>query len=168
MSAESIYDIEVTDLDGTVGKMEDYRGKLLLIVNVASHCGFTPQYTGLEALYRRYRKQGLVVLGFPCNQFGRQEPGDAEEIRQFCSTSYDVTFPLFAKIDVNGPNTHPLYRFLKAQEKGLLGLGAIKWNFTKFLVSTDGRVLRRYAPKDTPERIERDLAPLLSPSRTSA
>ena len=166
MSAEEFYDIAVTALDGTAGKMDDYRGKLLLIVNVASQCGFTPQYTGLEGLYRRYKDRGLMVLGFPCNQFGHQEPGDAEEIRRFCSTSYDVTFPIFAKIEVNGPNTHPLYRYLKAQEKGILGLGAIKWNFTKFLVGTDGRVLRRYAPKDTPEHIERDLAPLLSPRRT--
>ena len=165
MTAESIYDFEVTALDGTVGSMGDYRGKLLLIVNVASRCGFTPQYAGLERLYRRYQDQGLLVLGFPCNQFGKQEPGSAEDIRRFCSDAYDVTFPIFAKIDVNGPNTHPLYRYLKAQEKGVLGLGVIKWNFTKFLVSTDGKVLRRYAPKDSPERIEPDLIPLLDPPR---
>jgi glutathione peroxidase len=165
VTAESIYDFEVTALDGTVGSMGDYRGKLLLIVNVASRCGFTPQYAGLERLHRRYQDQGLLVLGFPCNQFGKQEPGSPEDIRRFCSDAYDVTFPLFAKIDVNGPNTHPLYRYLKAQEKGVLGLGVIKWNFTKFLVSTDGKVLRRYAPKDSPERIERDLASLLPAPR---
>jgi len=165
VTTESIYDFEVTALDGTVGSMGDYRGKLLLIVNVASRCGFTPQYAGLERLYRRHQDLGLVVLGFPCNQFGKQEPGSAEDIRRFCSDAYDVTFPLFAKIDVNGPNTHPLYRYLKAQERGVLGLGAIKWNFTKFLVGADGKVLRRYAPKDSPERIERDLAPLLPAPR---
>ncbi len=165
MTTESIYDFEVTALDGTVGSMGDYRGKLLLIVNVASRCGFTPQYAGLEELYRCYQDRGLVVLGFPCNQFGKQEPGNPEDIRRFCSDAYDVTFPLFAKIDVNGPNTHPLYRYLKAQEKGVLGLGVIKWNFTKFLVSTDGKVLRRYAPKDSPERIGRALAPLLPAPR---
>src|SRR5690606_15072107 len=139
----------------------DYQGKVLLIVNVASKCGFTPQYTGLEELYRKYRGQGLVVLGFPCNQFGSQEPGDEAEIRQFCSLNYDVSFPMFAKVDVNGDQAHPLFRFLKKEGRGVLGTEAIKWNFTKFLVDRDGQVVRRYAPTDTPERIEKDLAAVL-------
>ncbi len=157
----SIYEFEARAIDGTSVSLDRYRGKVLLIVNVASECGFTPQYAGLEALYRRHRARGLVVLGFPCNQFGHQEPGDEEEIRQFCTTRYDVTFPLFAKIEVNGPGAHPLYRYLKQRQPGLLGSEAIKWNFTKFLVGRDGTVLRRYAPTDTPEVIERDLIPLL-------
>ena len=139
-----------------------YRGKTLLIVNVASQCGFTPQYAGLEALFRKYQPQGFVVLGFPCNQFGRQEPGTEPEIRQFCTSSYDVTFPLFAKIDVNGSATHPLYEHLKSARPGLLGTEAIKWNFTKFLVNAHGDVVARYAPSDTPEKIERDLTKLLA------
>jgi glutathione peroxidase len=152
-----LYDIPVTTLDGRVITLEDYRGKALLIVNVASRCGFTPQYRGLEELYRRHRDR-LVVLGFPCNQFGRQEPGNEADIRTFCSEQYDVTFPLFAKIDVNGAAAHPLYQHLKSERKGLLGRKSIAWNFTKFLVSKDGDVLRRYAPRTSPERIARDLA----------
>ena len=131
------------------------------MVNVASKCGYTPQYEGLEALWRRHRKRGFAVLGFPCDQFGHQEPGDEADIRQFCSLTYDVTFPLFAKVEVNGPGTHPLWAYLKSAKAGLLGSRAIKWNFTKFLVGRDGTVLARYAPTDTPERIEPDLAPLL-------
>jgi glutathione peroxidase len=161
----NIYDFEVTTLDGERQTLAGYRGQVLLIVNVASQCGFTSQYAGLEALYRRYRERGLVVLGFPCNQFGRQEPGDAAEIRAFCSTRYEVSFPLFAKIEVNGPGAHPLFQYLKAQKKGLLGSEAIKWNFTKFLVGRDGAVLERYAPTDTPERIGEDLAVLLGERR---
>ncbi len=157
----TIYDIEATTLDGQVQKLDAYRGKVMLIVNVASKCGLTPQYEGLERLYRRHKDAGLVVLGFPCDQFRHQEPGDAEEIRRFCSLTYDVTFPMFAKIEVNGPNAHPLYRYLKSQRKGLMGSKSIKWNFTKFLVGRDGAVRRRYAPKFTPERIEHDLLPLL-------
>jgi len=149
-----LYDIPVTTLDGKPGTLAGYRGKVLLIVNVASACGFTPQYRGLEALYRRYKSEGLEVLGFPCNQFGRQEPGDPEEIRSFCSLTYDVTFPLFAKLEVNGANAHPLYTFLKAERPGILGSGPIKWNFTKFLVGRDGAVLDRYAPTTTPEAME--------------
>jgi glutathione peroxidase len=157
----AVYDFEADLLDGTPQKLDAWRGKVLLIVNVASKCGFTPQYEGLEALYRAHKDRGFMVLGFPCNQFGHQEPGDANEIRNFCSTNYDVTFPLFAKVDVNGANTHPLYRFLKHAAPGLLGSEAIKWNFTKFLVDRDGEVVRRYASADNPERIGRDLATLL-------
>ena len=136
---------------------------MLLIVNVASQCGFTPQYEGLEALYRRLGDRGLVVLGFPCNQFGHQEPGDAAEIRRFCTVGYGVSFPMFAKIDVNGSNTHPLYRHLKTGKRGLLGSAAIKWNFTKFLVGRDGSIVRRFGPRDTPAGLERAILPLLSP-----
>ncbi len=157
----TVYNFEANLLDGTPQPLDAYRGKFLLIVNVASKCGFTPQYAGLEALYRAHKDQGFAILGFPCNQFGHQEPGDADAIRAFCSTSYDVTFPLFAKIDVNGAGTHPLYRFLKHAAPGVLGSEAIKWNFTKFLVDREGKVLRRYASADTPEKIEKDLAALL-------
>jgi glutathione peroxidase len=157
----SIYDIEVTTIDGRPQKLDAYRGKTLLIVNVASQCGFTPQYDGLQALYDQHRGKGFAVLGFPCNQFGHQEPGNEAEIQSFCSTTYNVTFPLFAKIDVNGGNAHPLYRHLKSEKKGLLGSEAIKWNFTKFLVGPDGAVLKRYAPTDTPESIGADLKSLL-------
>ena len=157
-----IYSVEVTTIDGVVQSMEDYRGKTLLIVNVASRCGFTSQYGGLQTLYDTYRDKGLVVLGFPCDQFGHQEPGDEEEIKNFCSLTYSVTFPMFSKIEVNGDNAHPLYRYLKSAKKGLLGTEAIKWNFTKFLVAPDGAVLKRYAPTDTPARIAADLAALLN------
>jgi len=157
----SIYDIEVTTIEGRPQKLDAYRGKTLLIVNVASQCGFTPQYEGLEALYEQYRDKSFAVLGFPCNQFGHQEPGNEAEIQRFCSTTYNVTFPLFAKIDVNGGNAHPLYRHLKSEKKGLLGSEAIKWNFTKFLVGPDGAVLKRYAPTDTPKSIGVDLESLL-------
>lgn len=157
----SIYDFTANLIDGTPQKLDVYRGKVLLIVNVASRCGFAPQYAGLEALYRRYRDQGFVVLGFPCNQFGFQEPGSEAEIQEFCTLNYNVTFPMFAKIEVNGPNTHPLYAYLKAAQPGFLGTQAIKWNFTKFLVDRNGNVRRRYAPTDTPEYIEGDIVELL-------
>src|SRR5262245_9330629 len=157
----SIYDIEVTTIDGRPQKMDAYRGKTLLIVNVASQCGFTPQYEGLHSLYAQHRDEGFAVLGFPCNQFGHQEPGSEAEIQRFCSTTYNVTFPLFAKIDVNGGNAHALYRHLKSEKKGLLGSEAIKWNFTKFLVGPDGAVLKRYAPTDTPASIGAELDSLL-------
>ncbi|HQR17158.1 MAG TPA: glutathione peroxidase [Gemmatimonadales bacterium] len=157
----SLYDIEVTSIDGKHLKMREYKDRVLLIVNVASKCGYTPQYAGLEALHRTYGKRGLAVLGFPCDQFGHQEPGTEADIQSFCSLTYDVTFPMFAKIDVNGPDAHPLYRHLKSARKGLLGTSAVKWNFTKFLVGRNGKVLRRYAPTDTPEKIESDLIPLL-------
>ena len=151
-----LYAIPVTTIDGTRTSLEPFRGQVMLIVNVASECGFTPQYEGLEAMYRRHRDRGFTVLGFPCDQFGNQEPGTDAEIRQFCSLAYDVTFPLFAKVDVNGPNEHPIFRALKSQARGVLGTTAIKWNFTKFLVSRDGDVLTRYAPRDTPATVETD------------
>lgn len=155
------HDFSARTIDGEERSLSDYRGRPMLIVNVASKCGFTPQYTGLEALYRRHRDAGLVVLGFPCDQFGHQEPGDEAEIAQFCSLNYDVSFPMFAKIDVNGPDAHPLYQWLKKEKSGLLGIGAIKWNFTKFLVDRAGHVVKRYAPTDTPEAIEKDLGAVL-------
>jgi len=158
----NIYDIEVTTIDGLRKKMDEYRGKTLLVVNVASKCGFTPQYTGLQRLYDDYKEKGLVVLGFPCDQFGHQEPGNEEEIQNFCSTNYNVTFPMFAKIDVNGSGTHPLYAHLKSEKKGLLGSESIKWNFTKFLVDSEGVVVRRYAPNDTPEKISEDVKAVLN------
>lgn len=161
-----IHEFKITSIDGTSTSLKDFEGKILVIVNVASRCGFTPQYEGLEALYRRYKDQGLVVLGFPCNQFGQQEPGSDDEIKAFCRTTYDVTFPVFSRIEVNGDHTHPLYSYLKKEAKGLLGSEAIKWNFTKFLVDREGRVVRRYAPTDTPEKIGRDLEALLSPLKT--
>ncbi len=158
----NIYDIDVTRIDGTQQTLAAYRGQVLLIVNVASKCGFTPQYEGLEALYRKHHGRGFSVLGFPCDQFGHQEPGSEAEIAAFCSTTYDVTFPMFSKIDVNGPNTHPLYQLLKAEQSGLLGTEAIKWNFTKFLVARRGRVVRRYAPADAPAALEGDVAAQLA------
>lgn len=157
----SIYDIEVTSIDGKAGTLEAFRGQALLIVNVASKCGFTPQYQGLEQLYRKYREKGFSVLGFPCDQFAHQEPGDEAEIRQFCSLNYDVSFPLFAKLKVNGPDTHPLYRLLKSARRGFLGTRGIKWNFTKFLVDRNGKVLNRYGSTVTPEQIEADILTLL-------
>ncbi|MEZ4413743.1 MAG: glutathione peroxidase [Gemmatimonadales bacterium] len=157
----TLYQIKVTTIDGTSIPMSTYKGRVLLIVNVASKCGFTPQYAGLDALYRKYKERGLTVLGFPCDQFGNQEPGDEAEIKKFCSLTYDVTFPMFSKIEVNGPGTHPLYAHLKAARPGLLGTEAIKWNFTKFLVGRDGAVLKRYASTDTPDDIEPDIVPLL-------
>ena len=157
----SVYDFNAKTLDGREVSLGDYRDQVLLIVNTASKCGFTPQYEGLEALYKAHHAAGLAVLGFPCNQFGAQEPGDEAEIANFCSLTYDVTFPLFAKIEVNGDGADPLYAFLKKAKPGLLGTEAIKWNFTKFLVDRTGAVVRRYAPTDTPEAIEKDIAALL-------
>jgi len=154
----SFYDIDLVTIDGKPQKMDVYRSKTLLIVNVASQCGFTPQYVGLQALYDKFRDRGFAVLGFPCNQFGQQEPSGEAEIVQFCTTNYRVTFPMFAKIEVNGVNAHPLYKYLKSQKPGILGTEAIKWNFTKFLVDSDGTVLKRYAPRDKPEAVEVDLA----------
>ena len=162
--ATTVYDFDVTTLDGRPRPMADYRGKTLLIVNVASACGFTPQYTGLEALYRKYHDRGFEVLGFPCNQFGQQEPGSADEIATFCSTTYDVTFPLFAKVDVNGAAAHPLFEHLKAEKPGALGTKAIKWNFTKFLVNARGEVVERYGSSTTPEQIDADVARALAPA----
>jgi glutathione peroxidase len=152
--AGSIYDISATAIDGTNVPLDRYRGQVLLVVNVASKCGFTPQYAGLEALYRKYRDRGFTILGFPCNQFGAQEAGTDAEIASFCSLNYDVTFPLFAKVDVNGEHAHPLFQLLKKERKGLLGTESIKWNFTKFLVSRDGQVVDRFGSSDPPEKIE--------------
>jgi len=157
----SVHDFTANTIDGDPQPLSDYAGKVALVVNTASKCGFTPQYTGLEALYRKYADRGFVVLGFPCDQFGHQEPGDETEIKNFCSLSYDVSFPLFAKIEVNGDKAHPLYRYMKKEAKGLLGTEAVKWNFTKFLIDREGKVRRRYAPTDTPESIEKDLLALL-------
>lgn len=156
-----IYTFSAHRLDGGEQSLADYRGKVLLIVNVASRCGFTPQYAGLEALWRTYRERGLVVLGFPCNQFGAQEPGDATAIGQFCHSTYDVTFPLFARVEVNGGNAHPLWKYLKKAAPGILGSEAIKWNFTKFLVDGEGRVAKRYASAMKPEEIRADIERLL-------
>jgi glutathione peroxidase len=155
------YNIKLTRLDGTETSLDAYRGKVLLIVNTASECGFTPQYAGLEALYRQLKDRGFAVLGFPCNQFGRQEPGDAAAISQFCWANYGVTFPMFAKIDVNGDNTHPLFVHLKRQMTGLLGSEAIKWNFTKFLLDRHGRVVDRFAPATQPEKLAESIEVLL-------
>jgi glutathione peroxidase len=159
----SLYDFHVRTLEGKEQTLSAYQDKVLLIVNVASECGYTPQYQGLQALYEKYRGQGLEVLGFPCNQFGHQEPGDAAAIRAFCSTDYKVSFPLFEKIDVNGPAAHPLYQYLKHERPGLLGTEAIKWNFTKFLVNRSGAVVKRYAPADEPAAIDPEIAALLAP-----
>jgi len=156
-----IYQLSVDRLQGGTQSLADYAGKVLLIVNTASECGFTPQYAGLEALHQRYGEQGLVVLGFPCNQFGAQEPGSAEEIGAFCEKNYGVSFPMFAKIEVNGEHAHPLYRYLKEHARGVLGSEAIKWNFTKFLVDRDGEVVDRYAPTTAPEAIAGDIEKLL-------
>jgi glutathione peroxidase len=150
-------DIPLKSIDGKPAALADFAGQTLLIVNVASQCGFTPQYAGLEALHRRFRARGFSVLGFPCDQFGHQEPGDEAEIRNFCSLNYDVTFPMFAKIEVNGDNAHPLFKALKRDAPGLLGTQAIKWNFTKFLVDRERRVVRRYAPSDKPEKLAGDI-----------
>ena len=158
----SVYDFSARDIDGRERSLAEWRGRWLLIVNVASKCGFTTQYEGLEALWRARRDQGLTVLGFPCDQFGHQEPGDEAQIRQFCSLNYEVSFPLFAKIEVNGGHAHPLYRWLKREGKGVLGSEAIKWNFTKFLVDPDGQVVRRYASTDAPAKIDRELAAKLA------
>ena len=150
-------DIPLETIDGQPTTLGDFAGQALLIVNVASQCGFTPQYGGLEALHRRFRARGFAVLGFPCDQFGHQEPGDEAQIRTFCTDKYDVTFPMFAKIEVNGANAHPLFKTLKQEARGLLGTQAIKWNFTKFLIDRSHRALRRYAPSDKPETLARDI-----------
>lgn len=157
---KNVYEYSVKDMSGQEISLSQYKGKVLLIVNVASKCGFTPQYKGLEDLFEEYKGQ-VVVLGFPCNQFGQQEPGNAEELKNFCSLTYDVKFPLFDKIEVNGKNAHPLYEFLKESKPGLLGTEAIKWNFTKFLVDKNGEVVKRYAPNDTPEKIKKEIAQYL-------
>ncbi|MFH1808144.1 MAG: glutathione peroxidase [Pseudomonadota bacterium] len=156
-----VYNFEVKTISGEFQSLDHYRGQVLVIVNVASKCGFTPQYTGLQALYEKHRERGLTILGFPCNQFLAQEPGDEKEIQTFCSTTYDVSFPLFSKIEVNGQGTHPLFNHLKAAAPGALGSQSIKWNFTKFLIDREGKVLKRYAPSTTPEEMEKDIEALL-------
>ena len=160
MTKVSIYDIEVNQIDGTTIKLESYKGKVLLIVNTASECGFTPQFEGLENLYKAYEDSGLVILGFPCNQFGEQDPGNSEEILSFCTKNYGVSFPMFEKIEVNGDNTHPLYLWLKEQKGGFLG-DKIKWNFTKFLINQEGEVIKRYGSVTKPESIKKQIQKLL-------
>ncbi len=157
----TVHDFKAKDIAGKEVLLSQYQGKPLLIVNVASQCGFTPQYAGLESLYEKYKDKGFEVLGFPCNQFGSQEPGTETEIKSFCETSFGVKFPLFSKIDVNGPNTHPLYEYLKKSIPGVLGSEAIKWNFTKFLVDAKGQPVKRYGSADKPESIEGDVKNLL-------
>ena len=158
----TLHDFTADTLEGQTRSLADFRGQVVLVVNVASKCGFTPQYTGLEALWKEYGPKGLAVVGFPCNQFGAQEPGSAEDIRQFCSLTYPVSFPLFAKVEVNGPNAHPVYGFLKTGAPGVLGTEAVKWNFTKFLVAKDGRVVERYASTTTPASLKADIDKLLA------
>jgi glutathione peroxidase len=158
----TVYDFSAKTIDGKTKKLADFKGKVLLIVNTASHCGFTPQYKGLEDLHRKFAKRGLAVLGFPCNQFGEQEPGPESEIAEFCEMNYGVTFPLFAKIDVNGDKAHPLYRHLTSAKPGLLGSEAIKWNFTKFLIDRNGEVVKRYAPTTKPEDLAKDIEAALA------
>ena len=157
----TLYGLQATTIDGVAQPLSAFEGKTLLVVNVASKCGFTPQYAGLEAMYRKYKEKGLVVLGFPCDQFAHQEPGNEQEIKSFCSLKYDVSFPMFSKIDVNGSNTSPVFRYLKREAKGFLGTEAVKLNFTKFLIDKHGKVVRRYGPADTPESIEKDVAQIL-------
>ena len=157
----TIHDFSAKAITGEEVSLGDYRGKVLLIVNTASRCGFTPQYDGLEKLHQELSPRGFAVLGFPCNQFGAQEPGDEAEIRNFCSLNYNITFPMFAKVEVNGAGAHPIFAFLKSEKSGLLGLEAIKWNFTKFLVDQQGRVVERYAPTTTPASLKRDIEALL-------
>ena len=157
----TIYDFTAETLEGKPAPLSDWQGKVVLIVNTASKCGFTGQYAGLEALYRKYRDRGLVVLGFPCNQFGAQEPGDAEEIASFCSLTFDVDFPMMRKIDVNGPTAHPLYAYLKKARKGVLGTEGVKWNFTKFLVDRKGQATARFAPTVEPKALESAIEALL-------
>jgi glutathione peroxidase len=159
---QSIYEFDAQSIDGASVKLEQYRGQVMLIVNTASKCGFTPQFEGLEQLWKEYADKGLTVLGFPCNQFGGQDPGNNSEIESFCQLNYGVSFPMMGKIDVNGPQAHPLYQWLTHEAPGILGTKSIKWNFTKFLVARDGRVLGRYAPTDTPKALRADIEKALA------
>jgi glutathione peroxidase len=159
--ADTVYEFSAPLLDGRTASLDEFKGHVLLIVNTASKCGFTPQYTGLEELFRKYKERGLAVLGFPCNQFGAQEPGSAEQIGSFCERNYGVSFPIFAKIDVNGPGAHPLYGYLKNEKSGILGTKAIKWNFTKFLVDRQGKVVDRYGPTTKPKALASQIETLL-------
>jgi glutathione peroxidase len=168
--AETVYKFSAPLLDGQTARLDAFEGRVLLIVNTASQCGYTPQYAGLEELFRKYKEHGFAVLGFPCNQFGAQEPGSAEQIGSFCEKNYGVTFPLFARIDVNGPDAHPLYRYLKSEKSGIFGTGAIKWNFTKFLVNRQGKVVDRYGPATKPKALASRIETLLditNPEATS-
>ena len=158
----TVYEFSATTIDGKPRSLSDYRGKVLLVVNTASKCGFTPQYKGLEAIYRQFKDRGFAVLGFPCNQFGAQEPGEDASIAEFCERNFGVSFPLFAKVDVNGADAHPLFKHLTSEKKGLLGSSAIKWNFTKFLIGKDGRVIERYAPTTAPEDLIKDIEKALA------
>jgi glutathione peroxidase len=158
----TVYEFSATTIDGKPRSLSDYRGKVLLVVNTASKCGFTPQYKGLEAIYRQFNERGFAVLGFPCNQFGEQEPGEDATIAEFCERNFGVSFPLFAKVDVNGADAHPLFKHLTSEKKGLLGSTAIKWNFTKFLIGKDGRVIERYAPTTAPEDLIKDVEKALA------
>jgi len=157
----TVHDYSAKTIDGEDRTLSDYKGQVMVIVNTASKCGFTPQYKGLENMFREFRGRGLVVLGFPCDQFGHQEPGDENEIKNFCLLNYDVSFPMFSKVDVNGDHTHPLYEHLKSEAPGLLGSRAIKWNFTKFLVDKSGKVVKRYGSMDKPESMIKDIETLL-------
>ena len=159
--AANFYDFDATSLSGDSIDLAEYKGKVVLVVNVASKCGFTRQYEGLEDLFKQYKDQGLVILGFPCNQFGAQEPGSASDIGEFCSLTYGVSFPMFDKIDVNGSNAHPLYKWMKNKKPGLAGSTGVKWNFTKFLIDRDGNVVKRFGPQDTPAAIEKHIAKLI-------
>jgi glutathione peroxidase len=159
---ETIYDFSATRIDGVEQSLADYKGQVVLIVNTASKCGFTPQYEGLQKLYEDYKDRNFVILGFPCNQFGGQEPGTNEEVATFCRVNYGVTFPMFAKIDVNGKNAHPLYKFLKAAQPGILDSEKIKWNFTKFLINREGKPVNRYSPQTKPEELRSDIEKLLA------
>ena len=158
----TIYDFQAELLEGEQKNLADYQGKVLLVVNTASQCGLTPQFEGLEKLYQQYQQQGLIILGFPCNQFANQDPSSNEEIGSFCQRNYGVSFPMFAKVDVNGSNAHPLYNYLTSAAKGILGSESIKWNFTKFLINPKGEVIKRYAPTTKPEKIAKDIQRLLS------
>lgn len=157
----SIYDFLVVTIDGEEKTLEEYKSQVMLVVNVASRCGFTGQYEGLESIYKKYLRRGFVILGFPCNQFGGQEPGSEKEIKEFCTSRFGVGFPMFSKVEVNGPNTHPLFTYLKSNRRGILGGQAIKWNFTKFLIDRNGEVMKRYAPQISPTVIQKDIESLL-------
>lgn len=161
IQADDIYGFEIRRANGKPVKLNEYKGKSLLIVNTASHCGFTPQYAGLESLYNDYKDSGFVILGFPCNQFGHQEPGTAEDIKKFCETNYHISFPVFQKIEVNGQNALPLYKYLKKSAPGILGIRRIHWNFTKFLVNREGKVIRRFAPSSTPDSLRKHIEKVL-------
>lgn len=160
--SESVYDIQVKNIDGKMETLSNYKNKVILIVNTASNCGYTPQYKELEEIYSKFKDQGFVILGFPCNQFGAQEPGDEKAIKEFCEINFHISFPLFSKVEVNGENAHPLFKYLKKELPGILGTEKIKWNFTKFLIDKNGKSIKRFAPQDKPHSLEKDIKALLS------